>query len=130
MTKKNTLATLSFGLPLVLSMAATVLAQSANGTLRGTVLDPSGALVPQAQITITNTAGLSRTLKTSAKGSFEVPHLAPGTYSLSINASGFTPALEGDIQVAGNKVTDENIKLGISVAQEIDVTADEIKVAK
>jgi hypothetical protein len=125
MTKKNTLVQFSFGLPLMLSMAAALLAQPTNGTIRGTVLDPSGALVPGAQITITNETGFSRTLKSGATGSFEVPHLAPGSYSVSINASGFTPALEGGIQVVGDGVTEEKIKLGISVDSEIDVTADD-----
>ena len=125
MTKKNTVLQFAFGLPLMLSLAATVLAQTPNGTIRGTVLDPSGALVPGAQITITNETGLSRTIESGAAGAFEVPRLPPGSYSVSINASGFTPALEGGIQVVSDKVTEENIKLGISVDSEIDVTADD-----
>jgi len=124
MTKKNAATQFAFGLALTLGMAATGLAQSTNGTIQGTVLDPSGALVPQAQITITNTTGFSRTLKSGATGAFEVPHLTPGSYSVSINAMGFTPALEG-IKVVGNKVTKDNIKLGISVFSEIDVNADD-----
>ncbi len=124
MTIKNNIVSLAFGLSILLSMAATALAQSTTGTIRGTVVDPSGALVPQAQITINNGAGFSRTLKSSPNGSFEVPHLAPGSYSVSINAMGFTPALDGGIQVLGDKVTKENIKLGISVDSEIDVNAD------
>ena len=124
MTKKNIAAQFAFGLALVLATAAAGLAQSTNGTIQGTVLDPSGALVPQAQITITNATGFSRMLKSGATGAFELPHLAPGSYSVSINAMGFTPALEG-IQVIGNKVTKENIKLGISVFSEIEVNANE-----
>ena len=124
MTLKNTLAKFAFGLPLMLSLAAAVLAQTPNGTIRGTVLDPSGALIPGAQITITSATGFSSRLQSGDTGSFEVPSLAPGSYSVSINASGFTPALEG-IQVVTDKVTEENIKLGISVDSEIDVTAND-----
>ena len=124
MTKTNTVAQFAFGLALTFGMAATVLAQSSNGTIKGTIVDPSGALVPQAQVTITNSRGVSRTLKSGSTGAFEVPHLAPGSYSVSINAMGFTPALEG-IKVFGNKVTKEDIKLGISVVSEIDVNADD-----
>jgi hypothetical protein len=125
MTKKNTVVRFALSLPLTLGMAATLLAQSTSGAIRGTVLDPSGALVPGAQITITSATGFSRTLQSGATGAFEVPHLAPGSYSVSIDATGFTPALEGGIQVSGNKVTQENIKLGISVDSEIEVTADD-----
>jgi hypothetical protein len=124
MTQKNTFSQLASGLALVLCMVAAGLAQSTNGTIRGTVLDPSGALVPQAEVTITNATGFSRTLKSGATGAFELPNLTPGSYSVSINANGFTPALEG-IQVVGNKVTKENIKLGISVVSEIDVNAND-----
>jgi hypothetical protein len=126
MTIKNNIVSLAFGLSILLSMAATALAQSTTGTIRGTVVDPSGALVPQAQITINNATGFTRTIKSSSTGSFAVPHLAPGSYSVSINAVGFTPALDGGIQVVGDKVTQESIKLGISVDSEIDVNADAI----
>jgi hypothetical protein len=116
---------LSFGLSLMLGMAAgSAFAQSTSGTIRGTVLDPSGALVARAEITITNADGFTRTLKSGATGTFQALHLAPGFYSVSVNAAGFTPALEGDIEVDDNKVRDEKITLGISVNQEIDVTTD------
>jgi len=124
MTKK-TLTRFALGLTL---MASGALAQSTNaipnGALQGTVFDPSGALIPRAQVTITNSTGFSRTLKSGATGSFSVPHLAPGNYSISINATGFTPALEG-VRVVSDKVTHENVKLGISVEQEIEVVADD-----
>jgi len=109
---------------LTLGMTATALAQSANGSIHGEVLDPSGALIPQAQITVTSTNGFSQTVESSSEGTFVVAHLAPGSYSVSIDAKGFTPALEGGIKVVGNTITNENIKLGISVEQEIEVTAD------
>lgn len=119
------------GATLMLGMTAAALAQSsnrgvqtANGSIRGEVLDPSGALIPQAEITITSANGFTRTLVSGPQGTFEVSNLAPGSYSVSIDAKDFTPALEGGIQVAGNKVVEENIKLGISVEQEIEVTAD------
>jgi hypothetical protein len=129
MTKQTSLISIALGVTAMLGMTALGLAQSANGTpagtIRGTVLDPSGALIPQAQVTITNASGFSRTLKSGAMGAFVAPHLAPGSYSVSINAAGFTPALEGGVRVVGDKVTQENVKLGISVEQEIEVVADD-----
>jgi len=125
MSKKTSLLHLALGAAFLLGISSNVLAQSAGGTLRGTVLDPSGALVPRAEVTVSNATGFSRTLKSDATGNFDVTHLAPGSYSVSINATGFTPALEGGIQVAGDKVTSEEIKLGISVTQEIEVSAND-----
>ena len=124
MTKKTTLTHFALGLTIMVGMTAGAVAQSTNGAIEGTVLDPSGALIPRAQVTITNSTGFSRTLKSGATGSFEVPHLAPGSYSISINATGFTPALAG-VRVVSDKVSHENIKLGISVEQEIEVLADD-----
>jgi hypothetical protein len=125
MNRKTTLIHLALGAASMLAIASTGFAQSANGTLRGTVLDPSGALIPGARITISTPAGLTRSIKSSPTGTFKLTHLTPGTYSVAIDAIGFTPALEGGIQVAGNKVTREDVKLGISVYQQIEVSAND-----
>jgi hypothetical protein len=127
MTLKTALTPLALGI-LTLGMAATALAQSTNGTLRGKVLDPSGALIPQAQVTVTSATGYTRTLTSDGTGNFQLAHLAPGSYSISVNAIGFTPALES-VHVAGNKVASEQIKLGISVSQQIEVSANDIPAA-
>jgi hypothetical protein len=123
MTKKLNLTHSALRAMLLLSLAASALAQSANGTIRGEVLDPSGALIPRAQITVSNTAGFTRTVKSGPTGTFMMPNLAPGIYSVSVDATGFTPSLQGGIQVASDKITRENIKLGISVNQVIEVFA-------
>jgi len=125
MTMKTSSIHSALGLTLLLGMSATGLAQSTGGSIRGTVLDPSGALIPRAEVTVSNANGFSRTIKSGATGSFAVPHLAPGNYSVSIQAVGFTPALEGDVQVVSDKVTREDVRLGISVDQEIEVSANE-----
>ena len=124
MTKKTNLLQSALLATLVLGMAASALAQSTNGTIRGAVLDPSGALIPRAQITVSNAAGFTRTIKSGLTGAFEMPNLAPGIYSMSIDATGFTPSLQGGIRVASDKVTRESIKLGISVNQVVEVFAN------
>lgn len=122
---KNTLVRqLALGISVMLGMTVTVLAQSTNGSIQGTVLDPSGALIPHAQVTISNATGFSRTIKSGATGAFEVSHLAPGSYSVSIDADGFTSKLDSEVEVANGKITQENVTLGISVDQEIDVSAN------
>ena len=124
MTKKTAFIHFALGIAFTLGMTSTMLAQSTNGSIRGTVLDPSGALIPGAQVTVSTADGFSRAIKSGATGAFTVSHLAPGSYSVSINAVGFTPVLEGGIQVIADKVTRENIMLGISVNQEIEVSAN------
>ncbi len=104
-------------------IARPMLAQTATGTIRGTVVDPSGALVPQAEITLTSPSGSSRKLKSSATGAFDLPRLVPGRYTLEVNAKGFTPTVVDDVLVYGDKVTSENVELDISVEAEVQVTA-------
>ena len=108
---------------LLLTTATLAVAQSATGTVRGTVADPSGALVPQAYITLSNTGGFSRKVKSTSAGAFELDHIAPGRYSLSADAKGFSPATD-EVMVYADKVATDNLKLEISVTTEVQVTAE------
>jgi hypothetical protein len=73
------------------------MAQTASGTIRGTVLDSSGAVIPGADVVVANTdTGLSRPVKTNARGEFEVPLLPLGEYRASASHTGFqTKVLQG-----------------------------------
>jgi hypothetical protein len=66
------------------------LAQSTFGSFIGTVKDPSGAVVADCNITVTNTAtSAQRTLTTDGNGNYVVPNLEPDTYTLLMQKSGF-----------------------------------------
>jgi hypothetical protein len=66
-------------------------AQSATGQILGTVTDSTGAVIPNATVTITNTAtNQSSTVKTSGSGSYIVSQLIPGPYKIKVEAPGFT----------------------------------------
>src|ERR1051325_9032037 len=68
-------------------------AQSERGTITGTVQDASGAVVPGAKVTLTNTeTGVSFSAPTNAAGDFTVPQLQVGTYSVRVEKDGFRPA--------------------------------------
>lgn len=69
---------------------ALVLAQSTS-TLSGTIKDPSGAVLPGAQVVIRNLGtGQERTVKSDGAGQYVAPSLPPGDYSLRVTADGFS----------------------------------------
>src|SRR6516225_1317467 len=75
---------------LSLLFACRAQAQVAGAGLSGTVTDPSGALIPSAQISIKNTAtGVVRVVTTDAAGLYTAPNLLPGTYEITASAPGF-----------------------------------------
>lgn len=66
-------------------------AQTAGGTITGTVVDPSGAGVNGAQVQVVDDAtNASKTLKTAGAGLFNVPNVNPGNYTVIVTADGFT----------------------------------------
>src|SRR5438445_13396618 len=81
-------------LAFVILAASSLLAQTFRGTVLGTVTDASGAVVAGAKVTVKNVAtGLERTTQTSADGSYAVPEVPLGTYTVTISQSGFQTSL-------------------------------------
>ena len=77
----------------VLALSAFVRAQSATATLGGTVLDETGAVVPNVRVTVVNLGnGLQRETLAGAQGTFIIPLLPPGGYRLTAQRDGFGPA--------------------------------------
>jgi len=80
-------------------LSGTAWAQT-NGTIRGTVVDQSGAVVPAVTVTVKMTGTDStRTVTSDSTGAFDIPELAVGTYELSADAKGFKKYVEKDIVV-------------------------------
>ena len=69
----------------IFAAAAPILAQTAS--VHGRVLDPSGAVVPHATITLTDSAGATTTETANGDGSFSVATIAPGEYNIIASAS-------------------------------------------
>src|ERR1700744_2221905 len=84
--------------------------QADTSSASGTITDSSGALIPNAKVVIHNEAtGAERTATTNAGGAYTVPNLAPGSYTVRVEASGFQTAVR-----SGNHL-DPNIGSRIDV---------------
>src|SRR5438094_767864 len=76
-------------------------AQTNTAGLSGNLTDETGAVLPGAQITVTNTAtGISRTVPTDERGRFVVPQLPPGPYELKATMSGFETLIRTGITLS------------------------------
>src|SRR6266850_7287667 len=119
---------LVLGLALIFSMPAA--AQRITGTLRGQILDPSGAAVPDAQVTATNQeTGVSVKITTTSAGTYSFPSLIPGVYKVSVEAKGFKNFLKSEITVAANQdnVADANMDMGVAT-EVVEVSAGSVAV--
>ena len=77
-------------LAFVLMAAVSLSAQTFRGTILGTATDASGAVVAGAKVTVKNVGtGLERTTETSADGSYALPELPIGTYSVTVTRAAF-----------------------------------------
>jgi hypothetical protein len=102
-----------------------VLAQEFRGSITGQVTDTSGAVVPGAQVTVTNVAtNTSTSTITDEKGGYTVLYLAPGQYSLSVEITGFKKLVRQGIEVrVGDKLTlDLVLEVG-GMTETLSVTA-------
>jgi hypothetical protein len=108
---------------LVNTTAPAALAQSnISGDLAGTVIDPAGAAVVGATVTVTNSAtGGANEVKTSGTGGYRISLLKPGTYSIKVAAVGFKDTTS-TVTVGVAQVVTENISLTLgSETQTVEV---------
>jgi len=86
--------------------------QSTTGSIFGTVVDNSGALIPHAQVTVVNSAtGESATRFSSNSGDYHFPVLNPGPYRVTANAQGFTTVTQSGLALSANQNIQANFKL-------------------
>ena len=111
-----------------LLFVAQSLAQEA--TVLGTVTDPSGAAVPNAAISITNTdTGVVRNLTTNSDGQYVAPDLHIGSYTVRVTATGFKASEQKGLALAVGDRTRIDFKLIVgSVQEEVTVEANAVAV--
>ena len=110
---------LRLALSCLLLCSAALLAQTFRGTILGTVTDPGGAVIANAKVIAHNVnTGLERTTSTSDDGSYSIPELPIGTYTVSVSQSGFQTQITN------------NIAVNVSVERRVDVTLKPGQVAE
>src|SRR5271163_4758342 len=112
----------------ILLAAVSLSAQTFRGTILGTVTDPSGAVVAGAKVTVKNAGtGLERSTGTSADGSYALPELPIGTYSVTVVQTGFQTfvATGVTVDVATERRIDAGLKAG-QVSTKVEVSADQL----
>jgi hypothetical protein len=95
-------------------------AQRTTANMSGTVLDPSGAIVAGAKITVTETAtNTASTAVTSQTGFYVITNLAPGNYTLRVEQTGFEEVVEKDIVLVVDQPTTINVSLKVGSASDV-----------
>ncbi|HWE86311.1 MAG TPA: carboxypeptidase regulatory-like domain-containing protein [Terracidiphilus sp.] len=98
--------------------------QNAAGEIRGTVADPTGALIPGAKVVITGDDGKSATATTGRDGIYRFSAITPGAYQLVVTAKGFADAATG-VEVAPGKTIEQNVAMQMPVEQQQVTVTDE-----
>jgi hypothetical protein len=110
-------------------LSCAAFAQSERGTITGVIRDSSGAAVPGATVTVTETAtNVATTLSTNGTGEYTVPSLAAGTYSVRVEKEGFRPLQEKGLTLnaATTIRADATLQIGTST-QEVEVQASAVQ---
>ena len=125
MTVKKVIIGLLSVLVIALLMTPSLVAQSlVSGDLTGTVTDPSGAVVPNATVTLkSNGTGATRNTTSTNNGSYRFSLLQPGSYTVSASASGFSKA-ETTAMINVGQATVADIKMAVGTSsQTVEVTS-------
>ncbi|MEO8436188.1 MAG: carboxypeptidase-like regulatory domain-containing protein, partial [Pyrinomonadaceae bacterium] len=97
----------------------TALGQVTTGSLRGSVADPTGAMLPGATVSVVNNAtGAERSAETGNSGTFDFQALQPGTYTVTVDTRGFRRAVVRDVIVSVGSAAQLNIPLEVGPPSE------------
>jgi hypothetical protein len=122
-----TLIRLAISLFALISLSLTSFAQGTGvGTIKGQVVDDTGAYVPATDVRITGPRGFSRTVQSDALGTFTVPGLVPGNYVVRTTRTGFAVS-STPVTVEAGRVASLNIPLKIEASkQEVTVQGEAV----
>ena len=114
-----------------LAVVAPAFAQSAATGIRGNIADPTGAVIPNATVTVTTPSGKAvATATSSATGAYRISKLAPGIYNVDITEQGFAPFHGEAVHVTAGHITSVDATLAIAVQQQqVHVKANEQQIS-
>ena len=126
MSKSRGLAALAATLCMALVLCVSFVAQINRGTIKGTVTDPSGAVVGGASLTATNVATeVNSAATTEGNGSYTIPFLPPGIYRLTVEQPGFKKVVLERIEVPVGETVRRDVILQIGeVSETVQVSAE------
>src|SRR5271163_3804859 len=105
--------------------AAQAPSSSSTGSMHGTVSDPTGAVIPNASVSVTSASGQVFSAVSDGAGAYAIHGLPPSTYSVKATASGFAAYESNAVMVAKGSALRLNIALAIQVEQEkVEVQAE------
>jgi Carboxypeptidase regulatory-like domain/TonB dependent receptor len=112
---------------LALVAAAGLFAQSDSAALSGTVTDPSGAVVADAAVQVTNAdTNVAQITRTNSVGLYSFPNLSPGRYRISVKNRGFKESVRTDLALHVGDTVAENFRMEIGSATETVSVSSEI----
>jgi len=100
--------------------------QSQNSSINGTVTDPSGAVIPGAELVLTSVdRQISAKTTTGPDGLYSFPNLLPGAYDLKASAVGFKPLVQRGVAVTINQLARVDVKLEVGTdVQSVEVQSE------
>lgn len=103
-------------------------AQEAGGSLVGTVTDPSGAAIVNANVSARNVAtSATRTGVANSSGLYSIPDLIPGKYDITVTAEGFSTSVVSDVGLLAGERREVNVSMTLgAVSQQVTVVSDEV----
>lgn len=123
--KRAFLALFATLLCVLLAITTAAAQTSTTGQIAGTVKDPTGAVVPNARLTLISPSGAQQEEKADAEGRFRFPLLVPGEYTLKAEAAGFRAATYERVKVNVTDTTELSLPLALQSATEtVNISAE------
>ncbi|MDQ6705695.1 MAG: Plug and carboxypeptidase regulatory-like domain-containing protein, partial [Acidobacteriota bacterium] len=116
-------AALCIATSLLLVCSIVTFAQSDLGSIQGFAKDPSGAVVPNAKVTVKNQTGLERQATTNESGYYTITNIPPGVYSIAVEAPGFKK-----YESTNNKL-DPSASLGVDATLTVGAASETVEVS-
>lgn len=112
------------------SSVAHAQAGTAAAALNGTVRDPSGAVVPQATVSLTNVkTGFKQETKSNSAGIYSLVNISPGTYVVTVGKDGFSTEKSPDFELSVNQTATINFDLQVgSTSSTVQVSAEAVQI--